>query len=368
MIAFHCRDRHKPQTGLRPDCAALPACALDRPERCTFGADKLLVALQEGLPLVARPFARIGGDLGLSEEAVLARVRALFDAGVARRLGAVFEARSLGYESTLCAAEVPAGDLEAAAARITCRPAITHCYEREGHPNLWFTLTAPAQELRPELKQVEALLGYEALDLPALQRFKVEAVFGRSEKDRSLRGDAPASRAPLLLTDRERRVVRRLQANIAVVAAPFDALAVELGHDPRELVELLTRWKQAGIIRRIGLIVRHGRLGFSANSMCVWAVAPDRITEAGGIVAQSPHVSHCYQRRSSPQFPFNLYAMIHAGTRQEAVVILEQLAAEAGLPEGRMLWSLREFKKSSPVFFCEPPCPDRAGRDRAYAG
>ena len=103
---------------------------------------RLLVILQQGLPIDARPFARIGEGLGLSEEAVLARVRSLFESGVARRFGAVFESRNLGYLSTLCAVDVPAGDLEAAAARIAPHPGITHCYEREGHPNLWFTMTA----------------------------------------------------------------------------------------------------------------------------------------------------------------------------------------------------------------------------------
>ena len=73
--------------------------------------NQLLVALQKGLPLELRPFARIGSDLGLSEEAVLAKVCALFDTGVARRFGAVFDSHSLGYESTLCAAEIPAAEL-----------------------------------------------------------------------------------------------------------------------------------------------------------------------------------------------------------------------------------------------------------------
>ena len=70
-------------------------------------------------------------------------------------------------------------------------------------------------------------------------------------------------------------------------------------------------------------------------------------------MARSPHVTHCYERPCFPAFPFNLYAMIHAKSREEAIGIFKQLGV--GLADGRMLWSVREFKKSSPVFFCEPP-------------
>lgn len=333
---------------------------------------RLLVILQQGLPIASRPFARIGEALGLSEAAVLVRVRALFESGIARRFGAVFESQSLGYLSTLCAADVPDGDLEAATARIAPYPGITHCYEREGHPNLWFTITAPEEELGRELERVSAALGpYEVLNLPALQKFKIEAVFGSEEHRRPARppalqngGGPPASAANggfpetnkiPVFPERERKVVRRLQASIAVCEDPFGLLAGELGMAPSELLELLKRWEAAGVIRRIGLILRHRQLGFSANSMCVWKVPADRIREAGRSLAVSQHVTHCYERPAFAAFPYNLYAMIHAKSREEAVRIFEQLAVDAGLSDGRMLWSVREFKKSSPVFFCEQP-------------
>ena len=80
--------------------------------------NKLLVALQKGLPLDARPFACIGSKLGLTEKAVLAKVHDLFESGVARRFGAVFDSTSLGYQSTLCATDIPTAALETAVARI----------------------------------------------------------------------------------------------------------------------------------------------------------------------------------------------------------------------------------------------------------
>lgn len=319
---------------------------------------RLLVMLQQGLPVVARPFARMGEQLGLSEQVVLARVRSLFESGVARRFGAVFESSKLGYMSTLCAADVPAAELEAAATRMAPYPGITHCYERDGHPNLWFTMTALADELGQELDRVSAVLGpYAVLSLPALQKFKIEAVFGKHEPGQAPRGATKESGPAAPLPERERKVVRRLQASIAVSEDPFGALASDLEMDPEELLALLKRWEREGVIRRIGLILRHRQLGFSANSMCVWKAEPGRIKAAGASLALSPHVTHCYERPAFPAFPYNLYAMIHARSREEAVRIFEQLGAEAGLSNGRMLWSVREFKKSSPVFFCEQAVP-----------
>ena len=288
----------------------------------------------------------------------------LFATGVARRFGAVFDSNSLGYESTLCAADVPAMDLETAVARIVAHTGITHCYEREGTPNLWFTMTAPAAELLQELERISTALGpYPVLNLPALQKFKIEAVFGRNEETAgpAVGADHPpktgsASTAPL--TERERTVVRCLQANIEVSPDPFGRVAQVLGYDPTELLALLQRWEACGVIRRIGLVLRHRNLGFSANSMCVWPVSADRIAAAGASMARSRHVTHCYERPSFPAFPYNLYAMIHAKSRNEAVGIFQQLGADAGLPDGRMLWSAREFKKASPVFFGERLKPE----------
>lgn len=330
------------------------------PYNATVDAD-LLVVLQKGLPIEPRPFAVIGSALGLSEDDVLQRLRVLFETGVARRFGAVFDSRSLGYDSTLCAADVPAGDLEAAAARIHPHPGITHCYERQGHPNLWFTLTAPKDSLPGELARISEALGpYGVLNLPALQKFKIEAVFGkRSGEDQDVdRGTATPGRGQAAkrasgFSERERSVIRCLQGSIPVELDPFGAVAKQVGFEPLALLELLRRWQREGVVRRIALVVRHRKLGFSANSMCVWKVAPEALVEAGHSMARSPHVTHCYERPSSPAFPYNLYAMIHAQSSDEAVAIFRKLGNDAGLSEGTMMWSVREFKKSSPIFFCE---------------
>lgn len=319
----------------------------------------LLIALQRGVQLTRRPFAAIADTLASTEADVLRAARDLFDKGIARRFGAVFDSRRLGYGSTLCAVDVPEQDLERVAALLHPHPGVTHCYERQGRPNLWFTLTAPAAGLETELRRIQAgMPAYPIHNLPALKRFKVEVVLDATPFDaeappgapRHTGGDEPAP----ALTESEKEVVRTMQGNMPLSEEPFSAVAQKLGWDSARLLDLLSSWKQLGILRRVAIILRHRAAGFSANGMCIWKVGPGEVEADGRSLAECPEVTHCYERPPvSSEFPYNLFAMVHAREKQAAEAIFRRLTAYAGLGEGRMLMSTREFKKSSPVFFCE---------------
>jgi DNA-binding Lrp family transcriptional regulator len=327
--------------------------------------DELLVCLQRGLPLESRPFASLGAELGLTGDAVLAQVRALFERGTARRLGGVFDGRALGYDSTLMAADVPAAAIDAAAARLAAEEGITHLYEREGIPSLWFTVTAPAAQLAATVARLTASLApSEAFSLPARRTFKIGVVLD----PRSLTGvprarpDAPrqpdrAGPSPLRpiapLTPAERALVRRLQGALPLTPAPFAALADELGWAEADLLTRLNLWRQTGVLRRVGLVLHHREAGFQSNVMCVWQVSDDHVAAAGQALARCPEVTHCYDRVPHPRFSFNLFAMLHAGTRPAAEAAAARLAASAGLSAARLLFSTREFKKTSPLYFAE---------------
>ncbi|MEI6810321.1 MAG: hypothetical protein WCN95_16500 [bacterium] len=319
----------------------------------------LLIALQRGVPLVRRPWAAIAGSVGMSEADVLQAGQDLFKRGVARRFGAVFDSRSLGYASTLCAVDVPSSDIEHAAALLHPHSGITHCYEREGNPNLWFTLTAPASKLGSELTRIGNLLKpFPVLNLPAIRRFKVEVVLDAAAGDvKPARSEtipvAASGDAPPAFTEREKALIRRIQNNLPLVEEPLTAVAQELQWDTDDLLQKLSAWALAGILRRIGFILRHRAAGFTSNGMCVWPVAEGDVPRAGRILSAAPEVTHCYERPSSPAIPFNLYAMIHARERATAENTFHRLSESAGLNGGHMLISVREFKKTSPVFFLE---------------
>lgn len=324
--------------------------------------DALLVRLQRGLPLVAHPFHRLGAELGLTGEEVLARLRTLFECGVARRLGGVFDGHALGYPSTLVAADVPAAALESAAVRLASESRITHLYAREGRPTLWFTVTAPAEQLATTLARLaKALAPWELIDLPARRTFKIGVVLD----PRTLTGGthaaldepaAPEARAAPVVTcvsPVERALVRRLQGTLPLTAAPFASLAAELGWAEATILARLADWQQGGVLRRVGLVLHHREAGFRANVMCVWQVSADQVVAAGRALARCTAVTHCYERVPQPDFPFNLFAMLHAGSRPAAEALAAGLAASAGLGSARLCFSVREFKKTSPVYFEE---------------
>ena len=321
--------------------------------------DALLLDLQRGLPLNRHPFADIGARHGMTEDAVLQVVMGLFESGWARRFGGVFDSRQLGYGSTLCAVDVPADDLERVAGLLAPHTGVTHCYEREGHPNLWFTMTAPASGLKEELaRTAERLSPYKVLDLPALRRFKVQVVLdasvaGRAAANKPTEPDSDDGMEAPELAAHEKALVRKLQGNISVVADPFGAVADAIEWDPDDLLQHLVRWQDAGALRRVGIILRHRKAGFTANGMCVWCVPPEDIERAGRELAKCPEVTHCYERPPWEGFRFNLFAMIHARERGVARGLFERISKDVWLDDGTMLVSVREFKKTSPVFFCE---------------
>lgn len=321
----------------------------------------MVVALQRGIPLCARPFEELSRELGCGEAdllACLARQRAV---GMVRRFGAVFDTRRLGYRSALCAAAVSVEALDAAAAKLTPLAGVTHCYVREatsalrpGVPNLWFTLSYPADIFPAMVDEVAARLGPYALHvLPATRRYKVDVVFGAAtrarEEDVAEGDDLPP------VTARDRAVIGALQGDTEARADFFAALAGRLGMKEWDLLSTLEIWRRKGRLKRIGLLLHHRNAGWSANGMCCWRVAGDT-TAAGRALAARGEVTHCYERPEAPNFPYNLFAMVHARAAAEANAQFASLSAEVNRVAGTavpavMLLSTREYKKTSMTFF-----------------
>ena len=332
-----------------------------------------LVALQRGIPLTEFPFAELGEGCGLSEGAVLALVRRLFDAGDARRFGAVFDARRLGYRSALCAMALPRGDLAGIAGKVAALRGVTHAYERgwpaeltpvlpggpagRAWPNLWFTLAAPASAFPQTLDALRAeCLPHEIHELPATRRFKIDVVFDVRTRDRDERVEprspAVGEQAAVYVPDEaEKELVRRLQGDLPVCGRFFAPLAAAAGMTEAALLERLRAWQALGVLRRIGLLLRHREIGFKANGMCCWDVPEADMLEAGRTVAAFPEVTHCYERPKMARFPFRLYAMIHTPTWEGTQALFARISREAGLGGGQLLLSLTEFKKTSMQFF-----------------
>jgi DNA-binding Lrp family transcriptional regulator len=153
------------------------------------------------------------------------------------------------------------------------------------------------------------------------------------------------------LTPGQQAIVRYLEGDLPVTADFYGQLANHLGLEKSVLLQTLTLWKGSGVLRRIGLLLRHREVGFLANGMCCWNVPQADILEVGRRVSQCPEVTHCYERPLLEIFPFNLFAMIHTTAWQDTQSLFQRISDDCGLSGGQLLLSVREYKKTSMQFF-----------------
>ncbi len=122
----------------------------------------------------------------------------------------------------------------------------------------------------------------------------------------------------MALDDFDRRLIAATQAGLPLVPRPYEAVGAMLGVSGEAVRERLAQMLQQGLVRRIGAVPNHYRLGYVANGMSVWDVDDDWVDALGVQVGELPGVSHCYRRpRRLPDWPYNLFAMLHGRTRKE---------------------------------------------------
>ena len=134
----------------------------------------------------------------------------------------------------------------------------------------------------------------------------------------------------MALDDFDRALMAATQGDLPLVPRPYDAVGDRLGVSGQQVRERLAQMLESGLIRRIGAVPNHYRLGFTANGMSVWDVDDALVDQLGERIGQLPGVSHCYRRpRRLPSWPYNLFAMLHGRTRaeveQQAVQLRELL-------------------------------------------
>jgi DNA-binding Lrp family transcriptional regulator len=320
----------------------------------------VLDRLQNDLPLVERPYAALGEALGASEERVLDRVRAFRDARVVRQVSAIFDTRRLGYRSMLVAAKTPEAQQDEAAAVFSAHPGVSHNYLREHPLNVWFTLAVPPNSRLGLERTVELLGELAAVDqirpMPALRFFKVgvdlDVKGGRDPAEKAERR-RPEKQAPPpeAITDREIEAIRALQLDLPVEPEPFRAGAEAHGFTVPELLEQGREFVRTGQMRRFAAVLAHRNAGFVQNGMGVWKVPEERIDELGRYVASFRGVSHCYQRPTYPDWPYNLFSMTHGRTKADCEAVLRAISDETGLTDYGVLYSTKEYKKTRVSYF-----------------
>ena len=135
----------------------------------------------------------------------------------------------------------------------------------------------------------------------------------------------------MALSEFDRGLIAAAQSGLPLVPRPYEALGAALGVSAEAVRERLAAMLASGLIRRIGAVPDHYKLGFTANGMSVWEVADESVDELGARVAALPGVSHCYRRpRHLPLWPYNLFVMLHGRTRTEVQRQADRIEALLG--------------------------------------
>lgn len=313
----------------------------------------LLDRIQRNFPLVPRPYRVLSEGLFTSEEDVQGRIARLKRDRIVRQISGIFNTGALGYRSSLVAMSVPTEDLERAAAVVNAYPGVSHNYLREASYNMWYTIAVPpGQSVSGKVEELARDSGgWSALVLPAVKKFKLAVVLDVLEEgdaevcDERVRTPALEASTVFRATPENVRIVRCVQEDLPHVAQPFRVWADEVGMSELSLLELLADWTARGFMRRFAAVLNHRQAGFGGNGMVVWLCPGERIDQVGSILAAHQEVSHCYHRPAYPEWPYNLYAMVHGRTREDCESVAVRLGESVGLMDYRILFSTREFKK-----------------------
>ncbi|MGR9116363.1 MAG: siroheme decarboxylase subunit beta [Gammaproteobacteria bacterium] len=152
-----------------------------------------------------------------------------------------------------------------------------------------------------------------------------------------------------MLDATDRALIDATQAGLPLTPEPYQTLAEQLGLSTDEVMRRMQAMQDSGIIRRIAAVPNHYKLGYRYNGMTVWNVPDARIDELGARVGQLDFVSHCYQRpRHLPDWPYNLFAMVHGKTQEDADKQVKQIADILGQYDlgHDVLYSTRILKKT----------------------
>lgn len=320
---------------------------------------ELLNEIQWTFPLVTRPFDAIAKKFDTTPEIIKEKLNNLKEIGVLRQLSAIFDTRKLGYTSSLVAMEIEHDKLEHVASQINRHPGVSHNYERDHQFNLWFTLAVPpGADLNSELEKFNVLKGIKKVRmLPTLQLFKIgvklDMVDDKKHEVAPTEEKKEIKNIKFEPTEDDKDFIRELQKDMEIIDEPFVKAANNLGITEDELFSKMKHYESLGVLRRFAAILRHRQVGFTANGMIVWKVPEDRITSVGETLGSFPQVSHCYERPTYDDWPYNVFSMIHCKTHDEAYDVAKTIQNQIDVNEYKILFSSREFKKTRVEYFVE---------------
>jgi DNA-binding Lrp family transcriptional regulator len=315
-------------------------------------ARRFINRYQGGFPLTELPFAPVADQLGISSSELISLILNLLDEGLLSRFGPLYDAASMGGSITLAALSVPVERYDEVAEIVNGLPEVAHNYEREHQLNMWFVIATETPEiLQASLDHIEQNVNLPVYNFPKLQTFYL-GLWLRLDTDGGVSTQpvpGPVKQGGMVIDELDRSIVQATQAGLPLLTAPYSEVANCCDCDTESVIQRMRHMLERGVIRRIGAVPNHYRLGLRANGMSVWDVDDEHLLELGSRVGRLDFVSHCYERpRRPPIWPYNLFAMVHGHDRDEVMEKVAQVAILLGHHNRHhdVLFSTRILKKT----------------------
>jgi DNA-binding Lrp family transcriptional regulator len=151
-------------------------------------------------------------------------------------------------------------------------------------------------------------------------------------------------------SDIEKKILAALQGGFPRSQTPYKDVAERIGIETKQLLTILKDWKREGKLRRIGSIVDHFKVGVSAGAMVAWRVEPERVEQVGTKLAGFNEVTHAYERKTTENWLFNIYTMVHGADIKEVEQIVLRMSQACGVSDYRILATEKELKKVPPTY------------------
>lgn len=157
----------------------------------------------------------------------------------------------------------------------------------------------------------------------------------------------------LKLDSVDKKIINYFSLNMPKGLKPFHTSVRRLDIGVEEILKRLKAYKKAGLLRKFGATLNHRKAGFKFNALGVWRVPVKKIDKAAKIMISYGEISHCYQRRAYPHWPYNLYTMIHTRKKSDCLKAAEEISRKIKVSDYRLLFSQKEYKKQGRIYFAE---------------
>jgi len=310
-----------------PSSPLLPAVQLSTLER------DFINHFQGNFPLCQRPFQAIAKTLGSSENELIDIVNKLEQQKILTRFGPLYDAEKLGGGLTLAAISVPIERYDIVTEQVNSFPEVAHNYRREHELNMWFVLaTDKPANIKSTILAIQQKTNLKVYNFPKLEEFYIGLWLHMYEDNTVMTVPVPekpvSKKGHLIIDDIDRKLVSITQAGLAITPSPYQTVADHVGICEDEVLQRMQQLLNSNIIRRIGAVPNHYKLGLHANGMTVWDVDKKKLKAMGNLIGQLDFVSHCYQRpQHLPLWSYNLFAMVHGHDKNEVEDKVQQIKA-----------------------------------------